>query len=131
MLREVGQFGRQEQRVGKILAEFVNHPELTTKFLRQYKDRGNFANRALAGFEREIGRGRLLPEDAVYLVAGFIGKLYTLSFPMQRGLLLYDLACMLRNSGPAAEAVRLRTDQSRSIYVLDAKAAIYDVLNAG
>jgi hypothetical protein len=129
ILREVSKYGRQEQRVGKVLAEFVKNPELATRFLRQYRDRGQFANEALGRFEREIYKDRLLPTEAEYLVAGFVAKLYTLAFPMQRGMLLYDLACTLRDSGAAAEAVRLRTDKSGSIYVIDARAAIYDVLD--
>jgi hypothetical protein len=129
LLRQVGHLGRQEQRIGRILAEFIEDPELTLNFVSKYRDRGQFANEALDTLEA-LARTRFDIERPDFFVASFVDKLYTLCFPMQRGTLLYDLAFALRHKSIVVDAIRARVEGSRSIYVMSAKSAIYDVLDA-
>jgi len=130
VLREVSRLGRQEQRVGRVLAAYIENPEFTREFLARYRDRSQFANEALSEFRKEIIRPHLLDESPEFIVAGFVDKLYTLCFPMQRGVLLYDLACTLRGCGAAADAVRSRADRSGSMYVIGAREMIHEVLDS-
>ncbi len=57
-----------------------------------------------------------------------IAPIYDMAFPMNRGLLLYELATSLGDFPSIAEAIKERTNQANARAVLDYKSEINRIL---
>ncbi|HEX9947602.1 MAG TPA: hypothetical protein VGA98_08685 [Allosphingosinicella sp.] len=127
---DVRALGRQEQRIGRILAGAVEDRINTLEFLRTYVDRGTFGNDAIRVIKEELTNARAFDLNSEWVVAKIVLKLFTICYPMQRGVLLFDLASLLGQFPVVADAIRNKTYASRSIYVRQAQGAILSVLDS-
>jgi hypothetical protein len=130
-LKRISEAGRQEERLAILMDEILKDKEKGFLLLLQYKeDRGKFATRALRQILGPVFSTRARPVKDEQIMASFVPKLYTLSFPMSRGLLLYFLGKHLGKYRVINRAIKRRLDHSKSMFVSSHRTAIEGILKS-
>lgn len=119
---------RQEDRIALILEGLATEKALAYGVIERYEsDRAKFARRALGEIRHLIeGNANL---SGVSIVALLVDVLYKEAFPMNRGIFLYALARRLRRFPEIAKAIRRQAMRSNSVFVLEYRAAIAELLD--
>jgi hypothetical protein len=131
-LKRIKAARRLEERIAILLDELIKNPNARQAILRQYsRDKAVIATRMLKNvivpaFIHTHNEG-----DVEFLVATLIPKLYTQEFPMQRGVLLFDLAKHLGKYRHINDAIRDRTRKSNAYSVQIYRADIDSELDLG
>jgi hypothetical protein len=120
--------GRQEERVGIILSELIERPEVGEFLLSQHHDRGQLARMILAKVREEINTLQSQKEKELFF-ASLIPLIFTNSFTFNRGEVLFYLAKNLWKYRPVADAIRKKTRESQAYNVWQMKNSIESVLN--
>jgi hypothetical protein len=136
ILRKARSAGRQEQRVAILIDAILRDRYSGIAALRAYKsDRGKVANWVLQELNRRLEH---LPQDTQLfatsaksdelLIADLVPKLFTHTFPMNRGSMLLILARQLGSWPEINAAIRRVTERSQSFVVGMYREDIYNEL---
>lgn len=117
-LHQAKSAGQKEERMAILLDKLIQNPENSSLILRQYgPDKSLYGNRVL----QQLLFPALLnstsaqtTEHIEFIVANLVAKLYTATFTMDRGVMLYYLAKHLSKYPLVNRAIRSRIAKSRS-----------------
>lgn len=128
-IRQVRQHGRQEERLAEIMSIMIDDPAVGMALMNNYRDNAGFANSALNHLRSHIIETDG-PEDIRLLFARSIPKIVSLSFPMNRGVLLLALAIQLGKYPEIESAIRGRLREISSMAVNQYRRAIEQELDS-
>ena len=123
----ISKSSRQEARVAKLIRRLMENPGKAIKILEQYEDRASFANRVVR-FLRSHSETFLFPPPTGF-IRYLVERLYSYSYPKQRGIMLHELAVALGEYHEFNEAIREKVQWSISEPVMIARTIIYDQLD--
>lgn len=113
---------RQEGRIARIIQRAIENPEVGRALIGRYRDSATFANKALELIETNAEYLRWTPEGA--FAHWLVDALYSMAYPRQRGILLYELADHLGKYRSFADAILRRAHSSNAEPVVFAREAI-------
>lgn len=118
---------RQEERLAHLLRLSIANPEVGIPLIGIYRDKSRFANRAVSYAKSYLLLG-MDKNERIRTVSQMIAPIVEFAFPMNRGLLLYELSLALGEFGQISAAISARLQQTNARAVADFRTAIEDVL---
>lgn len=117
---------RQEARIAKIIRRMMESPGMGRHLLMEYTDRAGFARKIIKLLQTHSRYFELGP--APDFIQWLMHEVFTISYPRQRGVLLYELANHLSEYPIFADAIRSLTHHSNSEAVRFAREEIIERL---
>ena len=114
IMSEISNRGRQEERLALVLDLLLSGDSSGSYVFANYIDRAVFAERAIGYLSEALSKKEQSPSDTEKVISNELPKLIRLAFPMQRGVLLLELAKKLGGYPNIAKAIRSITERSGS-----------------
>jgi hypothetical protein len=118
---------RQEERLSHLLRLSIAYPEVGIPLLGIYRDKSRFANRAVSYAKSYLLLG-MDQNERIRTVSHMVAPIVEFAFPMNRGLLLYELSLALGEFDQISDAISARLRQTNARAVADFRTAIENVL---
>jgi hypothetical protein len=103
---------RQEERVALLMRSVMVYPTVGAEAIHQYRDQAAFANKALEYLRQRLKMEQASESERGLILARAVPRLYTDSYPLQRGKLLYYLSVHLRDFPEIRDAILTALDRS-------------------
>lgn len=126
-LHEIHGEPRQEARIARMIRRIMENPGIGRHLIKSYQDRAQFARDATRLIYNNINYFDLSPDED--FIDWLVDRLYTMSYPRQRGVLLYELAIRLGEFPAFADSIARHAQASNAEAVHLAIDAIMERLN--
>jgi hypothetical protein len=129
--KKIRKTARQEERIAMILDMIVQDRPYGLAILEEYKsDRAKFATYALDQIRTLFTDMHVDTKDE-YVVAGLIPRLFSYTYPLNRGRLLYFLARYLAKYPQINQAIARCLNRTASMFVEEYRSRINQLLSGG
>lgn len=107
-LKEIMAPRRQEARVSLLVKKIMQNPGMGKHLAQQFNDRTGFSQHATNIINSNIDNFQLAPDTG--FIEWLVDALYSICYPRQRGVLLYELASNLGQYAAFADAILSRLE---------------------